>query len=166
MMTDQQGGTVPAWGRSGGHFSLGASRPDLARSVAEPQEIVEVIHRYGMAYDERDLEVLRSTLADDATWQGTIGGEPLPKVEGGDAIVTWLAGIMEGQRDQRRHLVVNPVIEDLARDSARIVTYIVVTAASGLGVSIATSGFYDVSLIRRSGRWQIRTFIAGFDVSF
>lgn len=165
-MTEQHSTLTPAWARTGGFFSFGANDAELAGSTEDRQQLIEALHRYAMAYDERDLDVLRSVFTDGAVWQGIIQGESLPAVEGGQVIVDWLAEIMETQLDQRRHIVVNPVIESVEGDTAQVLSYILVTSATEQGVSIATSGFYDIRFVRQNGVWLIELFVAGFDVSF
>lgn len=166
-MTEQLNGRTPAWARTGGFLSIDRNQGKVAGSSAERDHLIEVLHRYAMAYDERDLDVLRSVFADGAAWRGIIQGEPLPAVQGSEAIMDWLADIMDGQLDQRRHLVLNPIIESLEDGAARLVSYIVVTSATPThGVSIATSGFYDIRFVREGDRWLINDLTAGFDVSF
>ncbi len=165
-MTEQHSTLTPAWARTGGFFSFGSNRAELAGSAADREQLVEVLGRYAMAYDERDLGVLRSVFTDGAVWQGIIQGESLPAVEGGQVIVDWLAEIMESQQDQRRHIVINPVIESVEGDTAKVLSYVLVTSATEQGVSIATSGFYDLDFVREGGVWLIDRFVAGFDVSF
>lgn len=165
-MTEQRSLPIPSWGREGGFFSFGVNRPQLAGSASQRDQLVEIVHRYAMAYDERDLAVLRSVFTDGAVWQGIIQGESIPAVEGGQQIVDWLAEIMETQHDQRRHLVLNPAIESVDDRSARLVSYVVVTSAANGAASIATTGFYDITFAREGERWLIDRFIAGFDLGF
>jgi len=129
--------------------------------------IVERVHRYGWAFDERRREALASCFAENAVWEGNVqGAEPVGPIHGRDAIVTWLAGFWDRQEDQRRHLMPSVVVDRQTATTADVLVHLVLTSAAGASLSIVLTSFYRMELVEQRGGWRIRRLFEGFDVAF
>jgi hypothetical protein len=159
---------VPGWGHITGHLSMRAPAPPQERSVAiERSLIAERISRYGWSFDERRADLLADCFTAEAIWEGSIAGEdPLGPFVGRDAIVAWMSGFWESQHDQRRHMIVNTVIEDHTESAALAQAYQVLTAARGGEVALETTGFYRFNLTREPDSWRIAHLFSGYDAPF
>lgn len=159
---------TPGWGHLGGHLEMGALPAAAERSaILDRWSIGERISRYGWAFDERRADLLSDCFTADAVWEGTIRGEqPLGPIEGRDAVVAWLAEYWPRQHDQRRHLIVNTVIEALTETTARAQAYQALTAARLGEVALETTGFYRFDLRLEDGSWRISRLFSGYDAPF
>jgi SnoaL-like domain len=159
---------VPGWGHSCGHLRMRVpGRPDYQATGVERALIAERISRYGWSFDERRRDLLSDCFTDDAVWQGSIcGGEPLGPFVGREAIVQWMSEFWLTQRDQRRHMIVNTVIEDQTETEALAQAYQLLTAARSGQVALETTGFYRFNLRRADGIWRIAHLFSGYDAPF
>lgn len=169
-MANQENSPNPGWGRSTGMIDLGneALRVDSSDEAVERANILQAVNRYGLAYDERDLDALACAFTVEGVWEGNVGGgfviEPL---KGRNAIASWLRGFMDLQTDQRRHNILNHVVLSQKAHSARVVTYLLLTSATNGEVKVVTTGFYTIDLLRDDkGAWLIDRLVAGFDAPF
>lgn len=162
-MTATDNSLVPAWGRGGGFIDLAFSSSNDTR---ETNQVLDTVYRYTWAYDERDLTQLAAVFLPDAEFHGVLAGQELPVQVGRDAIVGWLADVMTTQTDQRRHLVLNPLVRSISSTEAEVFTYLLVSSAENGTARISTTGFYRVHLVRTGSEWKIKTFTAGFDIPF
>ncbi|MEB3371732.1 nuclear transport factor 2 family protein [Saccharopolyspora mangrovi] len=161
--------TTPAWGHAEGILNL---KPPQA--VQENQQeldrahVIDTLHRYGFAYDERRLEVLRGCFTDDAEFLGSVAGKTdIGPFRGWPAIAEFLEGHMTVQNDQRRHMLVSDIVEDLDASTASTVSYLMLTSSSDGAVHVVTSGFYRCDLHKgEDGVWRIARLFAGFDSAF
>lgn len=157
---------TPAWASDASFVELAvATRPgDLADRAA----ILERIHRYCWGYDERRLDQLLDCFTEDAVWEGSVMGETrVGPIEGRAAIGEWLSGFWPVQRDQRRHMILNAIVEEQSESSARVSTYLVLFGARHGQVSLETMGFYRYTAVREDdGAWRISGLFAGFDAPF
>ena len=163
-MSNTTSDPTPGWASSTGLVEPGAR--GALPAPDDREAVLECIHRYAWAYDERNPAALRDVFTDDAVWAGNIAGTVLDPVVGRERITSWLEDVMTTQPDQRRHLVLNPVVQCLDGDEATVVAYLAVLSASGGGVTVATSGIYRVRLRREPDVWRMTEMIAGFDVGF
>jgi ketosteroid isomerase-like protein len=153
----------PAWARETGWIEVGPApvAPDRAA-------VVERVHRYGWAFDERRADLLVDCFTADGVWEGSIMGvDPVGPFRGGRAVADWLAGFWTTQRDQRRHVFTNTLVEELGADRATVLAYLVLTSASAGAVRTETTGCYRFQLAREpDGAWRIAHLFAGFDAPF
>jgi len=155
----------PAWAYAGGHLEIGPGA--LEGDPADRQQILERIHRYCLGYDERRLDLLLDCFTEDAVWEGTVMGETrVGPIAGRPAIGDWLSGFWEVQRDQRRHMILNGIVEEQSVDTATACTYLLLLSARDAHVSLETMGFYRYTVEREDGAWRIRHLFAGFDAPF
>jgi hypothetical protein len=125
------------------------------------------VARYCWAYDERRRDLLEGCFIEDAAWEGSVGGsQAVGPIRGRDSILEWLAGFWPHQHDQRRHMLMNPLVERRSEGEAEVHAYLLLVSARDQSVSLETTGFYRVSVVREDGRWRIRHLFAGFDAPF
>ena len=159
---------IPGWGHASGHLAMRLpSHPQERSQAIERSIIAERISRYGWSFDERRGDLLADCFTEDGVWEGTIyGGGPLGPFVGRGAIVEFMTGFWETQRDQRRHMIVNTIIERQDEDEALALAYQVLTAARAGQVALETTGFYRFELRREGDMWRIAHLFSGYDAPF
>jgi hypothetical protein len=159
---------VPAWGHGGGFLSLGGGAPlDDQAALADRLLILERLHRYSWCYDERRPELLGDCFTEDGVWEGNVMGEvAIGPFSGRREVVAWLSEFWPHQRDQRRHMFLNAVVEEQSSDRARALAYLLLFGAKRASVRLETSAFYRVDLLKQAGGWRISHMFAGFDAPF
>lgn len=168
-MTTEVQSPLPSWGRSQAFVPV----PDIAVPVNEFQladrlAILDALARYAWTYDERQIVALGNSFTEDAVWEGSVAGEfRIDPIRGREAITSWLQEHMANQPDQRRHNMTNHAFISLGTDSAQVISYLLLTSASGGEVKLVTTGFYKTKLVKvSSGEWLIEHIFGGFDTPF
>ncbi len=158
----------PGWARATGHVSLGPPAPaDDGSSMLDRLLVVERIARYGWAFDERDRAALADCFTPDGTWGGSVmGQQTIGPHSGRAAVVDFLAGFWETQRDQRRHLFTNVVLGELTPATATAHAYLLLTSTEDAELSAVSAGPYRFTLSKDGGVWRIQRLSAGFDRPF
>jgi hypothetical protein len=146
-------------------------RTSAERSVSSPldprQALQEVIHRYCWAFDERRADVLRECFTEDGTWEASVMGETrVGPFLGQDQVQEWLSRFWDHQRDQRRHMILNFLVEDLSEDRATALAYLLLMGSSDAASRMETVGFYRLDFRNEAGTWRIEALRAGFDSPF
>ncbi len=160
---------TPAWMSVNGLIDLPRTTlPPLdAVAAADQLQILGVIARYAWSYDERDLEVMKDTFTEDAVFDSNVRTEYVAEpLRGRDAIAARMREFMDGQEDQRRHHITNALVLGQTDDSAHVMAFLLLTAATDAGVRLVTTGVYDVRLRKEAGRWRMEHVLAGFDAPF
>jgi hypothetical protein len=159
---------LPAWGHGSGLLSLRDSvAPSDAPEAADRLLIIERIYRYCWGYDERRLEQLSACFTEDAIWEGSVLGKVrIGPFVGRAKIVDWLAGFWPHQHDQRRHMILNTIVEEQTKSSATTLSYLILASSNSTAVAVETTGFYKVKCRRSESVWQIEHLLAGFDAPF
>lgn len=159
---------LPAWGHASGTLLLqGGEVSDSLQSVANRIKITERIARYCWAYDERRVELLADCFTEDAVWEGNVLGHiPIGPFQGRDRLIKWLTGFWPYQHDQRRHMLLNTIVENLTADTALTLSYMLLMSSNAREVSVETSGFYRVTYRRDAENWRIDRLTGGFDAPF
>jgi hypothetical protein len=159
----------PSWATRSGLVRLAG--PD--RASGEGQAIdkllaAEAVSRFAFCYDEQDREGLADCFTDDAVLHATTAGTTdYGTYEGRDAVVGWLTAYWDRTKDQRRHIVTNAMVDDLAATSARVTTMLLVTTAEHGAFRPVTAGVYSVAVRKDAdGAWRISHFDLGFDAAF
>lgn len=156
---------VPAWGSSLG--LLGFTGSSDGQSLADRRRIVERVHRYGWAFDERQVVELEDCFIVDAQWSGDIMGvEPIDTVLGRRAIVKWLSGFWSRQDDQRRHHMMSVLVCDQTAVTARATSSLLMSACRASSLDVALTSFYTFDLAKEDGVWRIRHLFEGCDRTF
>lgn len=159
---------APAWAHQTGAVQL---RSEAQRTVSPPldprQALQEVIHRYCWAFDERRADLLLECFTEDGTWEANVMGETrVGPFAGRTQVQEWLARFWDHQRDQRRHLILNFLVEDLREDRATALTYLLLMGSSDAMSRMETVGFYRLGFRNDAGTWRIESLVAGFDSPF
>jgi hypothetical protein len=159
---------VPAWAHGTGLVQL---RSEADRSVSpalDPrQSLQEVIHRYCWAFDERRADLLGECFTEDGTWEASVMGETrVGPFDGQAQVQEWLSRFWDHQRDQRRHLILNFIVEDLHEDRATALAYLLLMGSSDASSRMESVGFYRLDFRNDAGTWRIKSLVAGFDSPF
>lgn len=165
---DVQPVPVPAWAHAVGMLDLGSPvRPAVTAGLVDRAIFVERIARYCWAYDERRLDRLAECFAQDAVWEGNVLGRvPIGPMEGRQKIVDWLSEFWPYQKDQRRHMILNTIVEEQSPEAAVSLSYLLLMSSTGEAVSMESMGFYRVAYRKVDGDWLIARLTAGFDKPF
>jgi hypothetical protein len=157
---------VPGWASALGlGVGWSAARLRPGSPAADRGLIAERVARYAWGFDERDRSLLGDCFTAEAIWEASVmGRERLGPVTGREAIVDYLAGFWAGQDDQRRHMFTNVVTSELTAERAVSHAYLLLTAARGERLSLATAGVYRFALSSAAGDWRIHHLACGFDV--
>lgn len=159
---------IPAWAHYTGVLNLSeAVAPASDEDVAARQLITERIARYCWCYDERRADLLGDCFTRDATWEGTVLGEiPIGPFTGREKIMAWLSEFWPHQKDQRRHMILNTIVQEQSADTASTLSYLLLMASTGEVMSMESMGFYRVNYRVEDGHWRIAHLFAGFDKPF
>ena len=160
--------SISAWAHRVGMLDLGSPVPASERCEASDRSaICERISRYCWAYDERRIEHLGDCFTDDAIWEGNVLGQvKIGPFEGRKAIVDWLSKFWPHQKDQRRHMILNTIVETKNDETAATSSYLLLMASKGDSISMESMGFYRVIYRRDGPAWRIARLTAGFDKPF
>lgn len=164
----EQRSPEPAWATKNSKVDLRAPGNELrSELVADRLSIADTVARYSWAYDERRIDILSRCFTEDARFHGSVAGEvEFGPYEGSEAITQWLKSIWESQSDQRRHCVMNLVIDDLGSHSATASAFVLISAAENGAVRLATTGIYRFAMKKDAEGWRIATMFVGLDVGF
>lgn len=159
---------APAWAHATGLLRLHSGQERRGLPALDPrQALQEVIHRYCWSFDERRADLLRDCFTQDATWQGSVMGETrIGPFVGQEQVQQWLARFWDHQRDQRRHLILNFMVEELQDDEATVLAYLLLMGSSRAESRMETTGFYRLTCRREEDGWRISRLEAGFDSPF
>jgi hypothetical protein len=159
---------MPAWAHAAGILDLGpAVRVDGTEALIDRTLITERIARYCWGYDERRLELLSACFTEDGVWEGNVLGRvPVGPFVGRAAIASWLSEFWPHQHDQRRHMILNTIVEAQTAESATTLSYLLLMGSTGAVASIESMGFYKVAYRRVGDDWLISRLTAGFDKPF
>ena len=156
---------APAWAHATGAVNLRVAADRPRSTPLDPhQAIQEVIHRYCWAFDERRADVLLECFTEDAVWEASVMGETrVGPFMGQASVQEWLTRFWKHQRDQRRHLVLNFIVEALTEDHATALAYVLLMGSSDAESRMETTGFYRLNYRRGADGWRISAMFGGFD---
>ena len=153
---------APAWASRLGILELSVSPAVKGLSIRD--QLAERLHRYCWAFDERNPELLKECFTKDAIWEGHVMGETeVGPHRGSDAIMTYLTTFWQYQRDQRRHVITNVLVESLDAEHATCIAYLLLLGSKHASTQFETAGFYKVNYRREGSTWRISRLTAGFD---
>lgn len=160
--------SVPAWGSRLGWLTPCKASPESSTDpTLNRLLVVETLYRYCTAYDERDREALADCFTDDTVFEASIAGtSAIGPIAGRSVFLDWLTAHWDEQHDQRRHIVLNPLVEQLAGASAEVSTIMLLTATENGVFRTMTAGFYHATLRKENGVWRMATLRAGFDAPY
>lgn len=70
-----------------------------------------------------------------------LGSIPVGPFRGRDAIRNWLSDFWPHQHDQRRHMILNTIVEQQSADSAVTLSYLLLMSSNGEAARLETTGF-------------------------
>ena len=154
-----------AWAHADGLMSLRPNQPVTPGQVLDRLMIHEAFARWGIAWDEGCLEVVRSVFVDNGKLVIVEGSAtPIVTLVGHDEIVAHVSKTRDVQADQRRHAMSNIVIEELTPTRAVALAYGLVTMIKGDMIHMGATVFYKGELLRDDAAgWRFETFIIGMD---
>ncbi|MBS1861435.1 MAG: nuclear transport factor 2 family protein [Actinobacteria bacterium] len=155
----------PGWASAHGYVPLNPASAEAGSSSAiDRLLILERLHRYSWALDECLQQPLAECFTEDATWTADLyGKEDYGPFEGAAGIAEWLAGSFVTMVDQRRHLFINPVVDELVEDAARVFSMCLITGAKDEIVTPRCTGIYRVGMRKIDGDWLIAELFGAFD---
>jgi hypothetical protein len=153
------------WAHADGVISLGLNQPVVPAQAIDRLMIHETFARWGIAWDEGCLDVIRSLFTDHGELvilEAT--SKPLQHLKGHDAIVEHVRRTRAVQADQRRHAISNIVVEQLDAKCATALAYGVVTTVKGGQIILGATVFYRGELVKDTNAgWQFKAFVIGMD---
>ncbi len=156
---------LPGWAHNSGALAMGTgvaqADPDAARLV------IERVARYCWAYDERRADLLADCFTQDGIWEGNVLGKvPVGPFAGRERTIKWLTEFWPHQHDQRRHMLLNNLVESLSNESAVTLSYLLLMSSDGMAPKVECTGFYRCELRREGQVWRIARMTACFDAPF
>lgn len=160
--------SIAAWAHSAAILDLGSAvHPNCDGAAMHRAAFCERIARYCWAYDERRIDRLGECFTQDAIWEGNVLSQvPIGPFEGREAIVNWLSEFWPHQKDQRRHMIFNTIVEEQTGETALTLSYLLLMSSTGDAMSMESMGFYRTAYRRQGANWYISRLTAGFDKPF
>ncbi len=168
MAADDPKPSFPERGWAHRHGRVKLTATGAVRSTGDLLDyalIQESFARYGMAYDEARIDVLRLLFTADAVVDlGHGSGKPFATLSGRDGIISNFEKALGHQTDQRRHFFTNIVLDSLSRSEATAIAYEMVTIAAS-GLKIGATVFCTATLRKAPGNglWQFSRMFIGMD---
>lgn len=128
----------------------------MSLSLEQKMAIQELLARASYAYDVRDLSLLESCFAPDASLSMCIaGGDLIGPFNGREAIMELNRGAMADQSDVRKHVVSNIFFDD--SDAGTTVTSFLTLLATENGETrLLSAGIYRDTVVQgEEGDWQL-----------
>ena len=169
MTSHNQIGPEPAWGHSRGLLDIGHQVTLDSGRLADRVAMIDCMYRYAWSFDERQREMLAECFIESATWEASLMGiETIGPFVGRDAVVEFMTGFWADQLDQRRHLIMNAIVDGQSVTEATVMTYhLLVSTTVSEGVVPVTTGFYRAHMVMTpESTWKIHSLLAGYDVPF
>lgn len=121
----------------------------------EKLAVHELLSMAAYAYDERDIEMLGSCFAGQASFSMRIGGGDLVgPFEGRDAIMGLMTGSMAEQTDVRRHVVSNIFFDPRESEPTAVSNLTLFSTEEG-EIQLLSAGVYHDTVVREDGSWKI-----------
>ena len=124
--------------------------------MADRQAISDLFSDYAWALDANDFDLLRQVFHDDASFTITIpGADPVGPIEPGAAIVDFISGTVEGQDDQRRHVITNLRYESESDAEVHVSATLTLIVIAGGSLTVQSTGVYRVEIILDDDRLAV-----------
>jgi IMP cyclohydrolase len=129
--------------------------------------IAQLLSEYAWANDAPDVELLRTTLAEDVRYSVSIAGEPaVGPLTSRDETVAFIADAVTGGSVQRRHLVSNLQVLDRDTDEPRVVAYLTIVQTEDGALRPVATGVYRATARRDGDRWTLASLAIELDGAF
>jgi hypothetical protein len=131
----------------------------MGQAVAPPAvgledrlQIIELYHRYALAYDEVDRGLLSQCFVSDAQFTCAVPDHPL--LTSFDEIANRMEDRHEGKRFRERHITTNMVILTLDDETAEVTAEAAIfQTPDGGSAELEMTGRYIDQLVKWDGRW-------------
>ena len=158
---------VPGWGHALGILKLKGADVWSEVPATLLAEVQQCVNRYCWGFDDRRLDILTECFTNDGTWEATVMGEVcIGPFVGREKVLEWLTRFWKYQRDQRRHIFTNFIVDEYSGNEAVAYAYLQLVGSSDSASSFESAGFCRFDLRREGSRWAIRSLSAGFDSPF
>ena len=135
--------------------------------MADRQAITDLFADYAWALDANDFDLLAQVFHEDASFTINIAGaDPVGPIEPGAAIVEFIRGTVQGQDDQRRHVITNMRYESESDAAAQVTATLTLIVVANGSLSVQSTGVYHVEIVQEGGTWQFRQFSLDLDLPF
>lgn len=156
---------VPAWASGTGLIELNP-HPDQVEPGLRAQ-LQERAHRYCWGFDERRIDVLTGCFTEDAVWRGDVMGETaVGPFTGRPEILRYLTTFWPHQKDQRRHILSNFIVETAQERAASALCYLQLMGSRDAASRLEITGLYSFRYRLDGDTWRICALTAGFDAPF
>lgn len=129
--------------------------PSSSADTADRLEILELLHRYAAAVDDRDWDAYRAVFTPDARLDFTSAGGPVGTP---DELIAWLTDAL-APWEMSQHLVTNAIVS-VDGDEATSRAYLYNPMRAADGAMMFVGGSYTDRLRRQADGWRFveRTF--------
>jgi uncharacterized protein (TIGR02246 family) len=135
--------------------------------MADRDAIAELLSDYAWAMDAGDFEALNDVFTEDASFVIHIAGaDSVGPISPRKEIVDFIGGTIQGQQDQRRHVVSNQRYEREGDDDAVVTTTLTLNVVADGKLTVQATGVYRAEVVRQDGGWRIRDFTISLDLPF
>ena len=127
----------------------------MSLGIEEKLAVHELLSRAAYAYDERDVAMLESCFATQASFSMRIaGGDLVGPFEGREAIMGLMNGSMAEQTDVRRHVVSN-IFFDPREAEPTVVSNLTLFSTEDGAIQLLSAGVYHDTVALEGGAWKI-----------
>jgi len=135
--------------------------------MADRDAIAELLSHYAWAMDAGDFEALNDVFTEDASFVIHIAGaDSVGPISPRKEIVDFIGSTVQGQQDQRRHVISNQRYEREGDDDAVVTTTLTLNVIADGRLTVQATGVYRAEVLRQDGGWRIRDFSISLDLPF
>lgn len=124
-------------------------------SLEDRMQIMELYHRYALAYDEADTALLETCFISQANF--TCGVPDHPLLRSFDEIAARMHARHKERDFQERHVTTNIVVREVTGNEARVSAVAAIfVSPRGEPSQLEMTGRYDDQLVKEEGRWLFK----------
>lgn len=167
-MADNKQKPAPGWSRLLGLSTVGAGSASSGDPAGDRVLIMDRIYRYAWGFDERNVDGLGECFTEDGIWEGWVMGiEHVGPFTGRDAIKGFMSEFWPNQRDQRRHVFTNVIIDDYTGTTAQAHAYLLLMSSMDSATLPVTVGPYRFDVVKdHDDVWRLSHLRGGWDSPF
>lgn len=167
-MDEEEQQPVPGWSRTLGLSTVGPGPVSSGDPAIDRILIMDRIFRYGWSFDERNIDGLGECFTEDGIWEGWVmGTDHVGPFNGRTAIQEFMGEFWPNQRDQRRHVFTNVIVDNCTGTTAQAHAYLLLMSSMDAATSAVTVGPYRFDLVKdEGGVWRLSRLRGGWDSPF
>ncbi len=128
----------------------------MSVSLEDKLAIHELLSRSAYGLDERDVDMLAATFAEQANFSMRIArGDLVGPFETRAGIMQLMTDSMAEQTDQRRHVVSNIYFDGESEGNPVVVSNLTLMATENGEIQIISAGVYRDTVTKAAGHWEI-----------